>query len=164
MLDIISEDIHEIKQKYGDKRRTRIAGQIEQLDIEDLIADEEVIVTVSHVGYIKRMPIDTYRRQARGGTGIIGSDTKEGDFIEHLFVASTHDYLLIFTNRGKCYWLKVYDVPSMSRQSKGRSVANLLKLGTQTIASIINVSSFDTDVKESKERQLIRATKNGLVK
>ena len=102
---------------------------MENLDIEDLIAEEDVIVTVSHIGYIKRMPTDTYRRQGRGGRGIIGSDTKEGDFIRHLFIASTHDYLLVFTNRGKCYWLRVYGIPSMSRQSKGRSIANLLAFG-----------------------------------
>ncbi len=164
VLDIISEDLHEIKEKYSNKRRTVIAGPIEQLDIEDLIAEEEVIVTVSHGGYVKRMPIDTYRRQGRGGRGVIGSDTKEGDFIKHLFTASTHDYMLVFTNRGKCYWLKVYGIPSMSRQSKGRSIANLLKLGDQSIASIINVSSFDTDAEEGTERQLIMATKNGIVK
>jgi DNA gyrase subunit A len=165
LLDVIREDIHEIKGKYGDKRQTKITAKLEQFEIEDLIAEEEVIVTVSHSGYVKRMPIDTYRRQARGGTGIIGSDTKEGDFIEHFFTASTHDYLLIFTNRGKCYWLKVYDVPSMSRQSKGRSIANLLKLGDQKIASIISVSSFDDETDEkAAQRQLVMATKNGLVK
>jgi DNA gyrase subunit A len=162
LLDIIREDIHEIKEKYGDKRRTQIVSSAEILDEEDLIADEEVIVTVSHAGYIKRMPVDTYRKQGRGGKGVIVSDTKEGDFIKHLFVASTHDYLLIFTNRGKCYWLKVYDVPSMSRQSKGRSIANLLNLGTQQIASIINVSSFEDE--GGVERQLIMATRNGVVK
>ena len=111
-----------------------------------------MIVTVSHDGYIKRMPIDTYKRQGRGGRGIIGSDTKEGDFIKHLFVASTHDYLLIFTNRGRCYWLRVYDVPNLPRQSKGRSIANLLNLANQQIASIINVSSFG-------EAQAMRRTK-----
>jgi DNA gyrase subunit A len=165
LLDVIREDIYEIKEKYSDKRRTKIAAQVEQLDIEDLIAEEEVIVTISHSGYVKRMPLDTYRKQARGGKGIIGSDTKEGDFIEHLFTASTHDYLLIFTNRGRCYWLKVYDVPSMSRQSKGRNMVNLLKLGSQTMASIINVRRFDGEGEEGKEpRQLVMATKNGLVK
>ena len=165
LLDIIREDIYEIKEKYADKRRTKITAQIELLDIEDLIAKEDVIVTVSHSGYIKRMPLDTYRKQARGGRGIIGSDTKEGDFIEHFFTASTHDYLLIFTNRGKCYWLKVYDVPSMSRQSKGRNIVNLLRLGNQQIASIINVSEFDDeDQSQSQPRQLVMATKNGLVK
>ncbi len=163
LLDIIREDLHEMKEKYGDPRRTQIAGAIEALDIEDLIAEEDVIVTVSHIGYIKRMPTDTYRRQGRGGRGIIGSDTKEGDFIKHLFIASTHDYLLVFTNRGKCYWLRVYDVPAMSRQSKGRSIANLLNLGTQQIASIIAVSSFD-DEEGEPERQLVMATQNGVVK
>jgi DNA gyrase subunit A len=165
LLDIIREDIYEIKEKYGGVRRTKITAKVEQLDVEDLIAEEEVIVTVSHSGYVKRLPIDTYRKQARGGRGIIGSVTKEGDFVEHLFVASTHDYLLIFTNRGKCYWLKVYDVPSMSRQSKGRNIVNLLKLGNQQVASIINVSSFDgEDEEDIQPRQLVMATKNGLVK
>jgi len=165
LLDIIREDIYEIKEKYGDARRTKIAAKVEQLDMEDLIAEEEVIVTISHSGYVKRLPIDTYRKQGRGGRGIIGSVTKEGDFIEHLFVASTHDYLLIFTNRGKCYWLKVYDIPSMSRQSKGRNIINLLKLGNQNVASIINVSNFDDEEEdEQHQRQLVMATKNGIVK
>ncbi|MHC4388736.1 MAG: DNA gyrase subunit A, partial [Planctomycetota bacterium] len=165
LLDIIREDIYEIKEKYRDKRLTQITAKAELLDEIDLIAEEEVIVTISHSGYVKRMPMDTYRKQGRGGRGIIGSDTKEGDFIEHLFTASTHDYLLVFSNRGKCYWLKVYDIPSMSRQSKGRNIVNLLKLGYQTITSIINVRKLDREVAgEGKERQLVMATKNGLVK
>jgi len=116
-----------------------------------------VLVTVSHSGYIKRMPVDTYRKQGRGGRGIIGSDTREGDFIESLFTASTHDYLMVFTNRGKCYWLKVYNIPQLSRQSKGRSVANLLNLSDQQITSIINVDKFD-------ERNLVMATRKGVIK
>ncbi|MHC4132558.1 MAG: DNA gyrase subunit A [Planctomycetota bacterium] len=165
LLDIIREDIYEIKERYGDKRQTQISDKIEEFNIEDLIAEEEVVVTISNSGYVKRMPIDTYRKQGRGGRGIIGSDTKEGDFIEHLFTASTHDYLLVFTNRGKCYWLKVYDVPSMSRQSKGRNIVNLLNLGNQTVASIINVSTFDEeDEKSSQQRQLVMATRNGYIK
>ncbi|MGA2172658.1 MAG: DNA gyrase subunit A [Sedimentisphaerales bacterium] len=167
LMDIIRKDIVEMKAKYGDKRRTEIsARQAETFDLEDLIAEEEVIVTVSHSGYVKRMPIDTYRKQGRGGTGVIGSDTKEGDFIEHMFTASTHDYLLIFTNRGRCYWLKVYDVPSLSRQSKGRSIANLLNLGDQTIASVINVAKLarDEETSEDKQPQLVMATKNGVIK
>jgi len=163
LLGIIRQDINEIKDKYGDKRRTQITGNLEAIEIEDLIAQEDVIVTVSHAGYIKRMPIDTYRRQGRGGRGVIGSDIREGDFIKHLFVASTHDYLLIFTNRGRCYWLRVYDVPAMSRQSKGRSIANLLNLGNQQIASIIAVSSFE-DEEGATPRELVMATKDGLVK
>jgi DNA gyrase subunit A len=166
LLKIIRKDINDMKAKYGDKRRTEIRAQaVESFDLEDLIADEEVIVTVSHIGYVKRMPIDTYRKQGRGGQGVIGSDTKEGDFIEHMFTASTHDYLLIFTNRGKCYWLKVYDVPSLTRQSKGRSIANLLNLGDQTIASIINVAKLvNEEIPEDKQPQLVMATKNGLIK
>jgi len=163
LMDIIRQDLREIKEKHGNARRTKIADAVEMLDVEDLIAEEDVIVTVSHIGYIKRMPTDTYRRQGRGGRGIIGSDTKEGDFIKHLFIASTHDYLLIFTDRGKCYWLRVYGIPAMSRQSKGRSIANLLNLGSQKIASIIAVSSFE-DEDGGPERQLVMATKNGIVK
>ncbi len=164
LLDVIREDIYEIKEKYGDKRRTQITAQIEQLDVEDLIPEEEVIVTVSHAGYVKRTSIDTYRKQARGGKGVIGSDTKEGDFIEHLFTASTHDYLLVFTNKGKCYWLKVYNIPGMSRQSRGRNIVNLLKLGSQEIASVINVRSFDEETEVGESFQLVMATKNGVVK
>ena len=158
VLDIIREDIYEIKSKYADARRTTFIDALDEVDIEDLIADEEVIVTVSHEGYVKRMPVDTYRTQGRGGRGIIGSDTKEGDFIEHLFIASTHDYLLVFTNIGKCYWLKVYTIPTLTRQSKGRSVANLLSLSSdEKIRSIMSVRKFD-------DRQLVMATKMGTVK
>ncbi|MHC4123696.1 MAG: DNA gyrase subunit A [Planctomycetota bacterium] len=164
LMNIIKKDISEIKEKYSDKRRTQIIARVEQFEAEDLIPEESVIVTVSHAGYIKRMPIDTYRKQARGGKGIIGSNTKEDDFIEHLFVASTHDYLLIFTDRGKCYWLKVYNVPSMSRQSRGRNIVNILSLGGQKMASIINVSSFDEDKKEGHGRQLVMATQKGVIK
>jgi DNA gyrase subunit A len=166
LLDVIREDLYEIKEKYSDKRRTKIVDKVEQFDVEDLIADEDVIVTLSHAGYVKRMPIDTYRKQARGGKGIIGSDTREGDFIKHLFTASTHDYLLIFTNRGKCYWLRVYDVPSMSRQSLGRNIVNLLNMGNQEVASVINVRSdcLDGTNPNAENLQLVMATKNGTIK
>ncbi|MHC5061615.1 MAG: DNA gyrase subunit A [Planctomycetota bacterium] len=158
LLDVIREDIYEIKEKYADKRRTEITDAgIDDFEAEDLIAEEEVLVMISHGGYIKRMPIDTYRKQGRGGRGIIGSSTKEGDFIEHLFTASTHDYLLVFTSRGICHWLRVYGVPSMSRQSKGRNIVNLLRLRDEKITSIISVREFDG-------RQLVMATQNGLVK
>ena len=157
VLDIITEDLYELKDKYANKRRTVITEEAEEFNVEDFIADEEVLVTVSHSGYIKRMPIDTYRKQGRGGRGVIGSDTKEGDFIESLFVASTHDYLMVFTNRGKCYWLKVYNIPQLSRQSKGRSIANLLNFGDQKITSIINVDKFD-------DRNLVMATRDGTIK
>jgi DNA gyrase subunit A len=165
LLDTIREDIYEIREKYGDKRLTKIAAKAEQLDIEDLITEEQVIVTISHSGYVKKTPLDTYKKQARGGKGIIGSDTREGDFLEHLFVASTRDYLLIFTNRGKCYWLKVYDVPTMSRQSKGRNIINLLNLSSQKVTSIINLSKLeDQTTPQAEQRQLVMATRNGFIK
>jgi DNA gyrase subunit A len=159
-LDVIREDLYEIKERYKDARRTQIViDEADVFDMEDLIADEEALVTITHGGYIKRLPIDTYRKQSRGGRGVIGSDTKEGDFLEHLFVASTHDYLLFFTSKGICHWLKVYNIPAMSRQSKGRNIINLLQLDKdEKIASIINVRDFD-DV-----RQLVMATKNGTIK
>jgi DNA gyrase subunit A len=159
-LDVIREDLYEIKEKYKDARRTEIiTEEADEFEIEDLIAEEETLVMISHSGYIKRTPIDYYRKQGRGGKGVIGSDTKEGDFIEHLFVASTHDYLLFFTSKGICHWLKVYNIPELSRQSKGRNLINLLHLDPQEkIASILNVREFD------QTRQLVMATRNGLVK
>ncbi len=159
-LDVIREDLHEIKDKYKSPRRTEIVqDEADAIDIEDLIAEEETLVMITHEGYIKRSPLDAYRKQSRGGKGVIGQDTKEGDFLEHLFVASTHDYLLIFTSKGICHWLKVYSIPEMSRQSKGRNIVNLLNLPPdEKIMSIINVREFDDT------RQLVTATKNGVVK
>ncbi|MBN1844172.1 MAG: DNA gyrase subunit A [Sedimentisphaerales bacterium] len=158
VLDIIREDIYEMKEKYGRPRRTEIVGEVTEFDIEDLVAEEEVVVTISHDGYIKRMPLDTYRRQGRGGRGVIGSDTKQDDFIEHLFIATTHDYLLCFTNRGRCYWQRVYDIPSLARTSRGRSIANLLNLRKEEkLAEILPVQNFD-------DRMLVIATQNGIIK
>jgi len=159
VLNIIAEDLHELKDKRADPRRTEIVGQAEDIDIEDLIAEENCVVTISHEGYIKRMPLTSYRRQGRGGKGIVGSTAKEGDFVEHMFVASTHDYILFFTNRGQCYWQKVYDIPQMSRQSKGRAIINLLQLrDSEQIASFHPVREFD------EKRQLVFATAKGTVK
>ena len=158
VLDIIREDLHEMKDKYGHPRRTEIVGRVEEFDIEDLIAEEDCVVTISHGGYIKRMPLNTYRRQGRGGTGIIGSDTKEGDWLEFLYIATTHDYLMFFTDRGQCYWLKVYDMPKLGRTSRGRSIANLIQMiPGEKIASILPVREFD-------ERMLVMATQNGQIK
>ena len=159
-LDVIREDLHEIKEKYKSKRRTEIMqDEADTFEIEDLIAEEETLVMITHGGYIKRSALDVYRKQSRGGRGVIGSDTKEGDFLEHLFVASTHDYLLIFTSKGICHWLKVYSVPEMSRQSKGRNIVNLLNLPSdEKVMSIINVREFDD------KRFLMTATKYGVVK
>ncbi len=158
LLDVIREDIHDIQDKYGDERRTEIIGSVGDFNIEDLIAEEDVVVTVSHAGYIKRMPLTTYRRQGRGGVGIIGSDSKEGDFVEHLFVASTHDYMLVFLNNGRMHWLKIYDIPSMARQSRGRAIVNLLQLqASEEIRTFVAVREFD-------DRFLMAATRNGRVK
>ena len=159
-LDVIREDLHEIKDKYKSPRRTEIIqDEADTFEIEDLIAEEETLVMITHGGYIKRTPLDTYRKQGRGGRGVIGSETKEGDFLEHLFVASTHDFLLVFTSRGVCHWLKVYNIPEMSRQSKGRNIVNLLSLPPdEKVMSIINVREFDD------AHYLMTATKNGIVK
>ncbi|MDL1948759.1 DNA gyrase subunit A, partial [Acidobacteria bacterium ACD] len=126
--------------------------------MEELIAREQMIVTISHDGYIKRVAIDTYRTQGRGGRGLRGSDTKEGDFLEHLFVASTHDFLLFFTNRGRVYWLKVYDIPEMARTARGRSIANLIKLGdNERHMAVLPVAAFE-------EKYVFFATAKGRVK
>lgn len=159
-LDVIRQDLQDIKAKFSDKRRTEITDdEAETLNLEDLIADEETLVTITHSGYIKRSSVDTYKKQGRGGRGVIGSDTKEGDFLEHLFTANTHDYLLVFTTRGVCHWLKVYNIPEMSRQSKGRNIINLLQLSPEEkITSILTVREFDD------QRQLVMATRKGIVK
>ena len=160
VLNIIAEDLHEMKEKYGDARRTEIvANEAQDFDLEDLIAEESCIVTISHEGYIKRMPLTTYRRQGRGGKGVIGSTAKEGDFTRDMFTASTHDYILFFTNMGQCYWQKVYDIPQLSRQSKGRAIVNLLEMRTgEQVASFIPVREFDD------KRQLVFATALGTIK
>ena len=158
VVDIVREDLYELKEKYGDKRRTKIGPPVGQFNLEDLIPEEEMVVTISHQGYIKRGPIDTYRSQGRGGRGIRGSESKEGDWLEHLFTASTHDYLLVFTSRGRVYWMKVYDVPSMSRISRGRAIVNLLNMRVgEQLTSILAVRRFE-------ERFVIMATRNGIIK
>jgi len=158
VLDIIREDLFELKEKYGQPRRTEIIGEVQDFRLDQLIAEETVVVTVSHQGYIKRTAVEAYRRQGRGGRGVIGGDRKEGDFLEDIFVVSTHDYLLFFTNRGRVYWLRVYDIPSMTRTSRGRSIANLLKLQSQERAtSVLRVSQF-------QELFIMMATARGIVK
>ena len=121
------KELEEIKKKYGDERRTVIQDEAAEISLEDLIADEQVAVTVSHSGYMKRTPISTYRQQRRGGTGRKGMSTREEDFVEYLFVASTHDYILVFTNNGRVYWLKVYEIPELSAAGKGKAIANLVR-------------------------------------
>ncbi len=156
--NIIKEELLDLKKRFGDERRTKISDEAVEFDREDLIAEEMVAVTLSHEGYIKRLPLATYRSQGRGGKGIKGAETKEGDFIEHLFIASTHDYLLFFTSKGKVYWQKVYDLPQLPRTSKGRAIANVLALDAEeTVASCLAVREFDN-------RFVVFATENGTVK
>src|SRR5438552_3568483 len=160
VLEIIRTDTEQMKEKYGDDRRTEITGEVSEFNMDKLIAQEDVVVTVSHEGYIKRLPVDTYKAQGRGGRGIRGSDAKEGDFIEHLFVANTHDFLLFFTNRGRVYERRVYDVPEMSRTSQGRSIANLLSLQEgEKVANVLAVKDFGKG-----EQFLMFATQKGTVK
>jgi DNA gyrase subunit A len=160
VMDIIREDIFEIKEKYGDERRTKIEGSVSDFNMEALIAREEVVVTVSHEGYIKRLPIATYKSQGRGGRGIKGTESKEGDFVEHLFVANTHDHLLFFTNQGRVYERRVYDVPEMSRTSQGRAIANLLEFQQgEKIANVLAIKDFT-----GGEQFLMFATAKGTVK
>ena len=158
VLDIIREDLYELKEKYSDKRRTEIGQPVTQFQIEELIPDEQMIVTITRDGYIKRVGAETYRKQGRGGKGVRGSDTKEGDLLEHLFTASTHDYLLVFTNRGRVYSLRVYDIPLLQRTSRGRSMANLLNMQpNEQHRAILPVRDFE-------EQFVFFATARGVVK
>lgn len=159
VTDIIKNELLELKAKYSNDRRTRIIEAVGEFQIEDLIADEEMVVTVSHAGYVKRMPISTYHRQNRGGVGVIGMGTKDGDFVEHTFVATAHQYILFFTNRGKCYWVKVFEIPEGSRTSSGRAIVNLLRLeNTENITAFVPVREFN------EEQFLFMATAKGVVK
>ena len=143
-LEIIKEELLEIKEKYGDERRTEIVYKAEEFSIEDMIAEEQVVITVSHGGFIKRFPVSGYRRQSRGGRGSTAATTKEDDFIEHMFVASTHDYMMLFTDKGRCYWLKVHEIPEGGRTTRGKSIVNLVaKEPAETIASYVSVKNFD---------------------
>ncbi len=159
VLEMIKTELNEISERYGDERRTQIAPSEDDIDIEDLIADQQMVISITHQGYIKSLPLATYRAQRRGGVGIIGMDTKDEDFIEHLFVSSTHDFLLFFTNRGKVYRSKVYDLPEMSRQSKGRFLGNVLPLREgERVQSVLATRDF------SESPYLVFATRNGTVK
>ena len=158
-MEIISDELTAIDKKFGDDRRSEIIGDSSSLSVEDLIADEEMVITVSHEGYVKRTEIDTYRAQRRGGRGLKGMVTKDEDWVEHLFVASAHEYLMIFTRSGLCYWLKVWQVPAASRHSRGRPIVNLLNLGpTDEIAAVVPVREF------SDNRYLLFCTRRGKVK
>ena len=156
---LIKEELKEIGDTYGDDRRTEITHAEGEIDIEDLIADQQMVISITHSGYIKSLPLSTYRQQRRGGVGVTGMDMKEDDYIEHLFVSSTHDYLLFFTNRGKVYRLKVYELPEASRTARGRALVNLLPLREgERVQSVLSTRDF------SEGKYLVFATRNGTVK
>ena len=158
-MGIIKDELREMAHRYGDDRRSEIRGSVTSFEVEDLIADEEVVITMSRQGYVKRIPIDTYRAQRRGGRGMRGMDTKAEDWVEHLFIASTHDYLMAFTDRGRCHWVKVWGIPHGSRYSKGKPIVNFLNLARgEKVASVLPVREF------ARDRFLLFCTRNGVVK
>jgi len=159
VLDIIKEELSEIADAYGDERRTDITHAEGEIDIEDLIADQQMVISITHSGYIKSLPLSTYRQQRRGGIGVTGMDMKDEDYIEHLFVCSTHDYLLFFTNRGKVYRSKVYELPEASRTAKGRALVNVLPLREgERVQSVLSTRDF------TEGRYLVFGTRKGIVK
>ncbi len=158
-MNIIKEELLALKKNFGDLRRTEIREEEEEFTIEDLIAEEDMVITVTHYGYIKRLGIDAYRRQGRGGKGVIGIETREEDFVEHLFIASTHDYILFFTNIGKCHWLKVHEIPVGGKVTKGKSITNLLDLAEgERIRAFAPVKEF------VENRYVVMSTKKGTIK
>jgi DNA gyrase subunit A len=162
LTNLIIEELRAIQKKYGDARRTDIIEESGEFRVEDLIADEDVVITATSTGYIKRTALDAYRQQRRGGKGLIGMQTREEDVVQHLFVANTHAYILIFTDRGKCYWLRVYDIPEVSRSSKGKSIANLVHMAEgEKIAALLRVQAFP-DAEGS--RFIVMCTRQGTVK
>ncbi len=159
ILAIILEEVLELKKKYGDERRTQIVPEEGEISLEDLIKDEDMVVTISHAGYIKRNPVSLFRAQRRGGKGLIGAKTKEEDFVEHLFVASTHAYLLFLTDRGRCYWLKVHEIDQAGRAAKGRPVVNLIEMNREErVTTVVPVKVFDD------QHYLVMATRMGVIK
>ena len=159
VLNIIKEELTEIKEKFGDERKTKIVAAEGEIDIEDLIKEEQTVIALTHFGYIKRMPIDTYRSQRRGGKGITGIETREEDFVKQIFTASTHDTVLFFTNKGKLYKLRGYEVPEAGRTAKGTAIVNLLSLDPgEKVSAVIPIQNF------AEGKYLLMATKNGLIK
>lgn len=158
-MRIIKDETLAIKDKYGDERRTEIVGETEELTVEDLIADEEMVITITHAGYIKSLSASAYRRQNRGGRGVIGMETKAEDFAEHVFVATSHQYILFFTSEGRCYWLKVHEIPRGGRLAKGRPIINMLNLTPgERITTFTRVRDFDP------HQYIVMATRKGTIK
>ncbi|MDR3609653.1 MAG: DNA gyrase subunit A [Ignavibacteriaceae bacterium] len=156
---IIKEELIAIRDKYGDERRTEIVYNYEEFSLEDIIAEEDVVVTISHNGFIKRFPVSGYRKQGRGGKGVTGAGTKDDDFIEHMFIASTHHYIMFFTDQGRCYWLKVHEIPEGGRATRGRSIINLIeKTSEEKVAAFVSVKEFKDD------SYLVMVTEKGTIK
>src|SRR5688572_2209249 len=159
VLQIIKDDLTQVKERFGDERRTQIVAASGEFEIEDLIPEEDVVITISHAGYMKRLPVTTYRSQRRGGRGVTGAGTREEDFIEHLFIASTHSYILVYTDRGRVYWLKVHEIPQAGRTAKGKAVVNLVEMSQQErVAAVVPVKQFVED------RFIFLCTRRGTVK
>ena len=158
-MEIIKTELLEIRDQYGDERRTEIVPVDTEFSMEDMIAEEEVVLTITHQGYIKRTALNTYRSQRRGGRGVQGAMSKDEDFVEHLFIANTHNYMLFFTDTGKCYWLKVYDIPQAGRASRGRAIVNLIGCNPdERVEAFVSVKEFDDD------HYIVMATQNGVIK
>ena len=163
-FELIKKELLEIKDKFGDARRTEITYLEDEVKIKDLIKEEDVVITISHLGYIKRTPADEYRSQRRGGRGVMGGKTREEDYIEHLFVASTHHTMLFFTEKGRCYWLNVYEIPEGEKTSKGRAIQNLMQLPPDDkVRAIIDVKDLK-DEEFVKSHNIVLCTKKGIIK
>ncbi len=158
-LQIIKDETTELANKYGDARRTEIQDAADELTVEDLIAEEEMVITISRLGYVKRLSVSAYRRQQRGGKGVIGIETKEDDFAEHLFIASTHEYILFFSNKGRCYWIKVHEIPTGGKMAKGKPIINLC-----TISKGENITAFCRVRNFTEDNFIVMATRNGMIK
>jgi DNA gyrase subunit A len=158
-MQIIKDETMELAKKFGDERRTEIQEAAEELSVEDLIAEEEMVITISHLGYVKRLSVSGYRRQQRGGKGVIGIETKEDDFAEHLFIASTHDYILFFSSKGRCYWVKVHEIPAGGRMAKGKPIVNMCQMEKgEQVTAFCKVRSFTPDT------FVVMATRQGMIK
>lgn len=163
-MKIIKDELFEIKEKYGDERRTDIEYAGGDVSIEDMIPDTEVVVTISHAGYIKRTPLSEYRKQNRGGVGSKGASTRDKDFIEYVFVATNHQYMLFFTEQGRCFWMRVYEIPEGSRQSKGRAIQNLINIPQDDkVLAFINVLNLK-DEEYINNHHIVMCTKQGIIK
>lgn len=161
---IVIEELEDLKARYGDERRTQIVYSAEDFNVEDMIADEDVVVTISNKGFIKRMPVSGYRRQRRGGKGMKGTTTRDEEYVEHLFVATNHNYILFFTEKGKCYWLKVYEIPEGGRLARGRAIVNLIELDKEdAIKAFVPVKTLD-DEKYVKSHSIVMCTREGQIK